>query len=68
MLKKIYINVPFTEALSQMPLYAKKLKDILSKKRKIEDNETIALTRECSDVIEKKLPPKIRYFFHPLCD
>jgi len=43
-----------------MPLYAKILKDILSKKRKIEDNETIALTRECSDVIQKKFPPKLK--------
>jgi len=43
-----------------MPLYAKILKDILSKKRKIEDNETIALTRECSNVIQKKLPPKLK--------
>jgi len=60
MLKKIYINVPFTEALSHMPLYEKNLKDILSKKRKIEDNETIALTRECSVVIQKKLPPKLK--------
>ena len=42
-----------------MPLYAKFLKDMLSKKRKIEDNETIALTGECSPVI-KKLPPKLR--------
>jgi len=41
-----------------MPLYAKFLKDIFSKKRKIEDNETIALTKECSVVI-KKLPPKL---------
>ena len=60
MLKKIYINVPFTEALSHMPLYAKFLNDILSKKRKIEDNETIALTRECSVVIQNKLPPKFK--------
>jgi len=60
MLKKIYINVPFTEALSQMPLYAKFLKDVLSKKRKIEDNETIDLTRECSAVIQKKFPPKLK--------
>ena len=60
MLKKIYINVPFTEALSQIPLYAKFLKDILSKKRKIEDDETIALTRECIVVIQKKLPPKLK--------
>jgi len=43
-----------------MPLYAKILKNILSKKRKIEDNETIALTRECSAVIQKKLPPKLK--------
>ena len=35
MLNKIYINVPFTEALSQMSLYATFLKDILSKKRKL---------------------------------
>jgi len=42
-----------------MPLYAKNLKDILSKKRKIEDDETISLTRECSNVIQKKLPPKL---------
>ena len=61
MLEKIYINVPFTKALSQMPLYAKILKDTLSKKRKIEDNETIALTRECSVVIQKELPPKLKH-------
>ena len=35
------------------------MKDILSKKRTVEDNETIALTREYSAVI-KKLPPKLR--------
>jgi len=60
MLKKIYFNVPFTNALSQMPLYAKNLNDILSKKRKIEDNETITLIRKCSAVIQKKLPPKLK--------
>ena len=32
--KKIEINLPFSEALTQMPNYAKFLKDILSKKRK----------------------------------
>jgi len=58
MLRKIYINIPFTEAFSQMPLYAKFLKDILLKKRTKEGNETITLTRECSDVL-KKSPPKL---------
>ena len=34
MFKKIEINIPFSEALAQMPNYAKFLKDIMSKKRK----------------------------------
>jgi hypothetical protein len=59
MLKKICINIPFAEALSQIPLYAKFLKEIFSKKRNIEHNETIALTRESSAII-KKPPPKLR--------
>ncbi|KAJ9159406.1 hypothetical protein P3X46_024914 [Hevea brasiliensis] len=46
--KKLYINVPFVGALSQMPSYAKFLKEILSNKRKLEDDETVALTEEWS--------------------
>jgi len=41
-----------------MPLYAKFLKEIFSKKRTIEHNETINLTRESSAII-KKIPPKL---------
>ena len=33
--QKLEISMPFTEVVTQMPLYAKFLKDILSKKRKI---------------------------------
>ncbi|XP_017970451.1 PREDICTED: uncharacterized protein LOC108660699 [Theobroma cacao] len=36
--KKLHINIPFAETLEQMPNYAKFLKDILSKKRKPEEN------------------------------
>ena len=35
MIKKIEINIPFAETLAQMPNYAKFLKDILSKKRRL---------------------------------
>ena len=42
--KKLQINIPFIDALEQMPSYVKFMKDILSKKRKLEDYETIALT------------------------
>jgi hypothetical protein len=34
MMNKIYIDVPFTDVLTQMPTYAKFLKEILSKKKK----------------------------------
>ena len=37
MFKKIEVNIPFAEALTQMPHYAKFMKDILSKKRKLDE-------------------------------
>ncbi|XP_020272432.1 uncharacterized protein LOC109847612 [Asparagus officinalis] len=59
-LKKLHINIPFTEAISQMPSYAKFLKEILSNKRKLEEYETVALTEECSAIIQNKLPPNLK--------
>ncbi|KAJ4961447.1 hypothetical protein NE237_021357 [Protea cynaroides] len=49
-----------SDALAQIPAYAKFLKEIMSNKWKLEDYETIALTDECSAVIQNKLPPKLR--------
>ncbi|XP_063942728.1 uncharacterized protein LOC135150377 [Daucus carota subsp. sativus] len=46
--KKLQINIPFAEALEQMPSYAKFMKGILSRKLKLEELETVALTEECS--------------------
>ncbi|XP_020270799.1 uncharacterized protein LOC109845984 [Asparagus officinalis] len=59
-LKKLHINIPFVEVISQMPSYAKFLKEILSNKRRLEEYETVALTQECSDIIQNKLPPKLK--------
>ncbi|WVZ24189.1 hypothetical protein V8G54_002733 [Vigna mungo] len=58
--KKLHINIPFAEALEQMPSYAKFMKDLLSKKRKLQEDETIMLTEECSSIIQQKLPPKLK--------
>ena len=49
--KKIKINLPFVEALIQMPNYAKFLKDILSKKRKFSENGVVNLTSTCNVMI-----------------
>ena len=43
-----------------MPSYAKFLKEILSNKRKLEEYETIALIEECSTILQKKLPLKLK--------
>ena len=50
MFKKIEINIPFIEALAQMPNCAKFLKDIPSKKRRFFEG-VVSLTATCSAVI-----------------
>ena len=56
--RSLHINIPLADALEQMPKYAKYLKDILTKKRKWEEHETVMLTEESSVILRKKLPPK----------
>ena len=58
--KKIEINIPFSEVINQMPIYAKFLKEILSKKRKIAKEGIVNLTATCSAVIQQKLPAKMK--------
>ena len=80
--KQLHINIPLIEALEQMPKYARILKDIISKKQKLEEHETVMLTEESSAILQKKLPPKLKdsgsftivcnigksYFDRALCD
>ncbi|XP_070045177.1 uncharacterized protein [Nicotiana tomentosiformis] len=58
MLKQVHVNLPLTEVLSQMPSYAKFLKEILRKKRKIEETSVVKLTEHCSAILQNKLPQK----------
>ncbi|XP_028806107.1 uncharacterized protein LOC114760956 [Neltuma alba] len=53
-------HFPFLKALEQMPKYAKFLKDVLSKKKRFGEFETVALTEDCSAILQRKLPPKLR--------
>ena len=49
--KKLHINLPFVEALSQMPRYAKFLKDLLSNKKKLEEISTATIGAGCSTIL-----------------
>ncbi|XP_015382976.1 uncharacterized protein LOC107175760 [Citrus sinensis] len=82
MFKKLHINIPFADALEQMLLYAKFIKEMLSNKRKFEEHETVMLTKDCTAILQNKLPPKLKdlgnfnipctigncYFDKALCD
>jgi len=50
-LKNLQINIPFTEALQQMPTYARFLKEMLTKKRKFPEDERVELEAGCSVII-----------------
>src|SRR4051812_41789003 len=58
--RSLHINIPLADALEQMPKYAKYLKDIVTKKRKFGEHETVMLTEESSALLRKKLPPKLK--------
>ena len=57
--KKLHINIPFMDARENMPSYVKFMKNILASKKKLEEYGTIALTEECSAILQNKLPPKL---------
>ena len=49
--KKLEINIPFVEALVQMPHYAKFMKDIISKKRKLDERGVVSLSANYRAII-----------------
>ena len=58
--KKLDITIPFGEALQQMSLYSKFLKDLLTKKGKYIHSDNIVVEGNCSVVIQRILPPKYK--------
>ncbi|GJS60406.1 reverse transcriptase domain-containing protein [Tanacetum coccineum] len=60
MFKKLHFNISLAEALALMPKYHKMLKDLLSEKEKLLGLANTSLTENCSAVLLKKLPEKLR--------
>ncbi|XP_020238435.1 uncharacterized protein LOC109817567 [Cajanus cajan] len=59
-IKRLQINIPFTEALEQMPSYARFMKEHLTKKRKLSEDGTVEFEAGCNAIIQKSLPQKSR--------
>ena len=60
MFKKLEVNIPFIEALTQMPNNVKFMKEIMSNKKKLDVYGTISLSENCSTIIQRKLLEKQR--------
>ncbi|XP_010525371.1 PREDICTED: uncharacterized protein LOC104803187 [Tarenaya hassleriana] len=58
MIKQLEVTMPFHAVITQMPSYAKFLKDIQARKKTME-KEIVALTKECSAVFQHDLPRKM---------
>ncbi|XP_016178244.1 uncharacterized protein LOC107620626 [Arachis ipaensis] len=54
----LHINIPFIEALQQMPSYIKCMKELLTKKSTLKGGQTVVMTKESSALIQKDLPTK----------
>ncbi|XP_022846320.1 uncharacterized protein LOC111369065 [Olea europaea var. sylvestris] len=59
-LKKLHVNIPFIDAILQIPNYSKFLKEMLTKKRKMPEHKIITLSEECSAIIQHMIPPKLK--------
>ncbi|GJZ78926.1 hypothetical protein Tco_0643763 [Tanacetum coccineum] len=57
-LKQLHINLPFIEALAQIPKYAKFLKSLLTNKARLEEACKIIMNERCSAVLLNKLLSK----------
>ncbi|XP_057746750.1 uncharacterized protein LOC130966019 [Arachis stenosperma] len=57
--KKLQINILFAEVLEKKPPYMACLKNVFSEKKALKRDETIMLTKECSALLQKKLPQKL---------
>ena len=56
MFKKLEINIPFVEALAQILHFKKFMKDIINKKRKLDEGGVVRLSSSYSAIIQKNLP------------
>ncbi|XP_021718614.1 uncharacterized protein LOC110686332 [Chenopodium quinoa] len=56
-MKNLHISLPFIEVVTQMPSYSKFLKDILTNKRKLND-EIITLPHQVNALFQHKMPKK----------
>ncbi|XP_026423359.1 uncharacterized protein LOC113319313 [Papaver somniferum] len=58
--KKLHVNIPLIDVIKQFPKYAKVLKKLCTKKKKLTSSEVMSVGENASAILQKKLPPKCK--------
>jgi hypothetical protein len=58
--KQVQINIPFLDAIQQVPSYAKFLKDLVTIKRRTNVPKKAFLTEQVSSILQCKIPIKYK--------
>jgi hypothetical protein len=58
--KQVQINIPFLDAIQQVPSYAKFLKDLITVKRKNNVPIKVCLTKQVSSILQYRLSIKYK--------
>jgi hypothetical protein len=58
-MKEVQITIPILDAVLHIPLYANFFKDLIIRKRSLENPKVVALTEDCSAIILNNMPKKL---------
>ncbi|XP_062006036.1 uncharacterized protein LOC133723235 [Rosa rugosa] len=58
--KKVQVNIPLIECLTQIPKYTKYLKELCTTRRRTREKKVVKMSENVSAVIQRKLPPKLK--------
>ena len=58
--KKLHINISSADSLEKNAKLCEVYEKNLGKKKRLGECETVVLTKECSAILQKKLPPKLK--------
>ncbi|KAG8655769.1 hypothetical protein MANES_04G064966v8 [Manihot esculenta] len=58
--RKVQINIPLLDAVKQIPIYAKFLKELCTNRRKLAEREKVSVGEVVTAVIKRELPTKCK--------
>ncbi|KAM2523473.1 hypothetical protein TB2_029676 [Malus domestica] len=58
--RKVQVNIPYLDAIKQVPKYAKFLKELCTTRKRASNKEVVRVSENVSAVLQRKLPPKCK--------